>query len=206
MQSQVASNDKSEKTIRYLSTVVASSVVIFLFSIFINRFVEIKISQDSYLMFHVFTEIASALISFSIFVVLFFTYDIFYRKYSLILANTFFITGLLDIFHMLTYNGMYSLFPENIQTPTYFWIFSRFILGIGLFIAYTTKKDSLSSVKKGYSIILGILVVGVVFLLSIIYVEQMPPLIIKGKGLTNTKIIWEYVITTIFILNYSYNF
>ena len=38
MQSQVASNDKSEKTIRYLSTVVASSVVIFLFSIFINRF------------------------------------------------------------------------------------------------------------------------------------------------------------------------
>jgi len=201
MQSQVASNDKSEKTIRYLSTVVASSVVIFLFSIFINRFVEIKISQDSYLMFHVFTEIASALISFSIFVVLFFTYDIFYRKYSLILANTFFITGLLDIFHMLTYNGMYSLFPENIQTPTYFWIFSRFILGIGLFIAYTTKKDSLSSVKKGYSIILGILVVGVVFLLSIIYVEQMPPLIIKGKGLTNTKIIWEYVITTIFIID-----
>ena len=76
MQSQVASNDKSEKTIRYLSTVVASSVVIFLFSIFINRFVEIKISQDSYLMFHVFTEIASALISFSIFVVLFFTYDL----------------------------------------------------------------------------------------------------------------------------------
>lgn len=192
---------KYDKMISYLSVLIISSISFFMFSIFINNFMQITISKDLYLTFHVFLEIASALVALSIFIVLFFTYDIFHRKYSLILANTFFITGVLDIFHMLTYKGMYNLFPQSIQTPTYFWIYSRFVLGIGLFISYVTKKNAITSVKKGYSLFIGTLIVFFIFFLSSIYVDYMPKLIIPGSGLTNTKIISEYLITAIFVID-----
>ena len=192
---------KYDKMISYLSVLIISSISFFMFSIFINNFMQITISKDLYLTFHVFLEIASALVALSIFIVLFFTYDIFHRKYSLILANTFFITGVLDIFHMLTYKGMYNLFPQSIQTPTYFWIYSRFVLGIGLFISYVTKKNAITSVKKGYSLFIGTLIVFFIFFLSSIYVDYMPKLIIPRSGLTNTKIISEYLITAIFVID-----
>lgn len=202
MQSQTSiTKDRYEHPFRFLMLVITGGIIFLLFSIYINDYIDINLSANTYLIFHIFIELTSAIIALCIFIVLYFTYDIFYRRYALIIANTFFIVGVLDIFHLFTYKGMYNLFPENLQTPTYFWIFSRVILGLGLFLAYMTKKETISSLSKGYSLIISISIILFSIYLSVIFIDEMPLLLVLGQGLTNTKIYTEYAITAIFLVD-----
>lgn len=86
----------------YLAALFLSALIFFLAGVYINSFIHIEIPERIFLMFHVFAELISIVIAISIFVVLYFTFDLFKRKHYLILANTFLTVGIIDVFHTLT--------------------------------------------------------------------------------------------------------
>ena len=183
----------------YLGALFLSAMIFFLFGVYINSFVTIEIPQRIFLMFHVFAELISIVIAIAIFVVLYFTFDLFKRKHYLILANTFLIVGILDVFHTLTYKGMYDLFFSGLQTPTYFWILSRFILGAGLIWSFSIKKEKTTTMKKEEGLLVSAVLIITVFLMSITYVDYLPRLFIEGQGLTKFKVYSEYFIVTTYL-------
>lgn len=184
----------------YLGTIFISSFFIVYISIILHRVFNITIPSDSFLIFHIFSELISVFIAVSIFVVLFFTFDIFKKKHHLILANTFFIVGVLDTFHTLTYDGMYNMFGTDVQTPTYFWMFARAIFGLGILWSFCTPKGKLTGFRKDLSLIISIIIASFFIFLSISYTHILPVLLVKGVGLTSIKISMEYAIIVSYIL------
>lgn len=184
----------------YLGTIFISSFFIVYISIILNNIFNISVSVNSFLIFHIFAELLSILVSTSIFMVLFFTFDIFKKKHHLILANTFFLVGFLDIFHTLTYDGMYNLFSVDVQTPTYFWIFARAVFGIGIMWSFCTPKEKLTGFRKDLGLVISIIIASFLTFLSISYTHMLPVLLVKGVGLTSIKIYMEYAIIFSYVL------
>ena len=184
----------------YLAALFLSALIFFLAGVYINSFIHIEIPERIFLMFHVFAELISIVIAISIFVVLYFTFDLFKRKHYLILANTFLTVGIIDVFHTLTYKGMYNLFFTGIQTPTYFWLLSRVILGAGLIWSFSTKKERITKMKKEEGLIVSAVLITTVFLMSITFVDYLPRLFIEGQGLTKLKVYSEYFIVATYLI------
>jgi len=101
----------------------------------------------------------------------------------------------LDTLHALAYTGMGVFQGYDSNLPTQIWIFTRYIESISLaaatFIIY--KKINTSFIFLGYSVTV------IIFLLSIFYWKIFPASYIEGTGLTQFKIISEYIISAILV-------
>lgn len=197
--------NKLNLKINALSLKIISTIIICTFIITFVRFshfFNIALDKHLFLVLHTVLEILSVLVSFSIFLALYNMYDFTSSIRNVIFANTFFIVGLLDIMHLLSYNGMPMFLTENLpQKPTAFWIFARIIMTIGVLLGSIFKKETKFIINKRYfllgdivfTIILGYLVVYDNFIIPTFFDEE--------TGLTTIKIILEYIIILILIMS-----
>ncbi len=151
-------------------------------------------SLSSYLLFHTLIELFSIVVSFAIFVVAWNTRRVQENHYLFFLGIALLFTGFLELLHTLAYKGL-GVFPgHDANLPTQLWIAFRYLLG-GSFLSapfFIKRRLYLPNVTAGYAAITAVLT-GTIFL------GLFPDCFIEGRGLTQFKIVSEYIIILLFL-------
>ncbi len=152
------------------------------------------ISRDNYLLFHVLAEMFSIVVAWAVFIVFWNTRKIGENTYFLFIGIAFLFVGLIDLVHMLAYEGMRVLPGFGANTATQLWITARSIQAVSLFIApfYIGRKIRARIVFLSYFAVVT-LVLSSIFIWGI-----FPVCFVDGVGLTPFKKVAEYVICLFF--------
>ncbi|TGM45285.1 MASE3 domain-containing protein [Leptospira vanthielii] len=156
-----------------------------------------------FLVFHNVTEIFSVIVSFSIFGLGYYSYSQSRNAHTLFLGVGFLAVGLIDFMHALGYTGMPDFItPNSGNKSSQFWIISRMITALVLFVAiYIKPNEKYKWAKSNLLLFFTFLLVGVVFLLVIFYNDWIPKTYEQGKGLTPFKKNAEYAIIILLFLS-----
>ena len=151
------------------------------------------ISFHNFLLFHCLAEIFSVIIAFTIFVVAWNTRHITDSSYLLFLGIAYFFIGLLDLTHTLAYKGM-NIFPsDSANLPTQLWIASRYLEAGSLALAPLFLTRPL----KPHQTLLTYAGICALILLSLFVWPVFPDCFLPQTGLTDFKIVSEYIIVLI---------
>ncbi|PQQ67025.1 MASE3 domain-containing protein [Acetivibrio saccincola] len=206
-------SDIHTKYKHYIITIITGAAAYALLEIaglFEEEFERIM-SIANYLTWHYLFEFISILVSFSVFVVSYYTYDQTRNLRTVFLGSVFFTIGMIDMFHTLSFKGMPDFFIENVSAnrATTFWILGRLISAIGFLIATIIPPKRKSKIRKEIFLIIPMAIS--VFLLNVVtyHPDFFPPMFIEEYGLTKYKIYSEYLIVILFavvalILIYEY--
>jgi len=160
------------------------------------------VSTVNYLLFHGLVELASIVVAFTIFVIVWNTRRTITNTFFLVIGISFLFTGSIDLVHMLAYKGM-GVFPGNsADLPTQLWIAARYFQCIAFLAATLLIGKSITKERKyDAGIIFSVCTAAFCFLLASIFLWQnFPHCFIDGTGLTPFKIASEYVISAILVL------
>lgn len=153
-----------------------------------------------YLPLHIIFEIASSGVAFLIFVVGWLSFQRSAPASVLLIAVTFLGVSLLDIGHLLSYDGMPALVtPSGPEKAIQFWLAARLLAAIGLALAIIVPWQHLEARAS----IRGLLLAGVLSLVAVIFAvilfapERLPATFNPATGLTPFKVITEYTVVVI---------
>ncbi|TGL85256.1 histidine kinase [Leptospira congkakensis] len=157
-----------------------------------------------FLVFHNITEIFSVIVSFSIFGLGYYSYSQSGNANTLFLGLGFLVVGSIDFMHTLGYTGMPDFItPNSGNKSSQFWIFSRLITAIVLFVAiYIKPNRKYKLIRENLLVWFALLLVLVIFLLVIVFPDWIPKTYEQGKGLTSFKKNAEYAIIGILFLSF----
>ncbi len=155
----------------------------------------IGLAQYSYLMFHTVAELFAIVISFLIFAFAWSTRSFAKNAFLLFLACGYFWVGSLDLFHAFVYKGMNVFVEGSGNLSTQFWISARGFEAAILLIAPVVAARRLN----GYFLVaaFGAVAAG---LTTLIIAGWFPTTFVEGTGLTDFKIISEYLIDIVLAL------
>lgn len=156
----------------------------------------------TYLTWHNLFEIMAIIACMAISLVAYFTYNQTGRLRTILLGSMLFSSGILDIFHMLSFKGMPAFFIENTSAnrATTFWIAARLISSAAFLIASLLTDDKKSTIKKNYFMGAALLLSLAVFIMATWFPSYLPAMYIEGIGLTLTKKLLEYFIMLMLII------
>ncbi|PWB50701.1 MAG: hypothetical protein C3F06_11575 [Candidatus Methanoperedenaceae archaeon] len=183
--------------------------MIFLFSLFsfllVNLFPALfyrTVNVPSYLVFHNIVEFFSIIVSLSIAIIGWNTYDKSKHWQTLLISCSFLSIGLIDFMHTLSFPGMPDFItPSSTNKSILFWISGRFLFAASMLASiYFVNGHQSWKLNKNY-ILAGALAVPATLFISVIYFQPYLPLMfVEGKGLTLFKITAEYIIIGLLIL------
>ncbi|MFO7797845.1 MAG: MASE3 domain-containing protein [Promethearchaeati archaeon] len=154
------------------------------------------ISAYNFLLFHVITELFSIVIAISIFIIGWntrnFTESSFFIRYGI---ASFFI-AFIDLLHTLSYEGMNIFVGYDANLPTQLWILARYMQSISFIIALIPYKF-----EGNYTNLLICYAVVTLIMLFLIFYGYFPDCFISASGLTNFKIISEYIIILFLLIS-----
>ncbi|MFX0034642.1 MAG: MASE3 domain-containing protein [Candidatus Hermodarchaeota archaeon] len=173
---------KKEIPRRYQSK---SSIIVFtliLFFIYLTNFY-------SFLLFHTIAELFSVVIAFGIFVIGWNTRKNIESSIFLVLGVSLLYIGSIDLIHTLAYRGMNIIEGYNANLPTQLWIAARYLQAGSFLMAFLLmhKKVNPNHLLIGYTVVTTLLLI-------LIFARVFPVCYIEGIGLTEFKIISEYII------------
>lgn len=157
------------------------------------------LGKDLFLSYHTLLEFVSIVISYILFTITYYTYSRNHRVRLLVFFSVFFITGTIDFFHTMSYNGMPFFFiPSSMPKAATFWMTSRLILAFGLLISGCIPYNLKSNLQRKYFLAASIgITIGLCYMIAF-RIDLFPPLFIAGQGLTPLKILLEYVVMFLF--------
>ena len=147
-------------------------------------------SSYNYLLFHVLAEGFSIVVAFSIFMLVWNTRQFIENGYLQFLGIAYLFIGGLDGIHTLAYKGM-LIFPDyDADLPTQLWIAARYIQSLSFLIAplFLRKKFRFTLFFWSYAAVMTLLTVA-------IFTGMFPDCFVEGVGLTQFKIVSEYLIS-----------
>ncbi|SDY65628.1 Serine phosphatase RsbU, regulator of sigma subunit [Proteiniborus ethanoligenes] len=148
---------------------------------------------------HIVLEFLGILLFFMTYTITYYTFNKNMRLRLLVYSSTFFITGSVSFFHTMSYKGMPSFFTESsAPKATIFWMISRLVLAIGLFIAAAIPVDKKTNLKREYFLGGSIVATLAIFYIGTYKQDLLPPMFIDGQGLTPLKIYLEYFVMILF--------
>lgn len=164
-------------------------LIIFLTGIYATQFY-------SYLLFHVFAELLSIIIGINVFVIAWNARKNIDNFFYIGLGISALFVSLIDLIHTLAYKGMNIFLGYDANLPTQLWIGARYLQAVSLFISLILmiKPININILFTGYLIFASILV-------FLIFLGFFPNCYIEGQGLTQFKIISEYIIILLFIIS-----
>ena len=157
------------------------------------------LSSYDYLIFHVIVEFFSIVIAFAIFTIAWNTKHITENSYFLFIGITFVFVAILDLFHMLSYNGMNIFSPEQFpgaNLATQLWLATRYLFAVSLLLPllFIRSKVKENTILAAYTIVTGLLFA------SILVWQNFPLAYIAGTGLTMFKVASEFAISGIILV------
>jgi PAS domain S-box-containing protein len=155
-------------------------------------------SLVNYLLFHAIVELFSIVVGYTIFVISWNSKRHLKNPYLLFIGIAFLSISLLDLVHVLAYQGM-PIFTDYPYYANQLWIAARYLeaitLGLGFLYVGGKRQFFPSHVLGGYSL------VTVLLLASIFFWKIFPVCFIEGQGLTPFKKISEYIICSILLVD-----
>ncbi|MDD2397424.1 MAG: MASE3 domain-containing protein, partial [Tissierellia bacterium] len=194
---------KKNKYIEIIFVVIFSLLFFIAAAFYNNVFTEIM-SVATYLTWHNLFEFLSIIASFSIFIVTYYIYEESGNLRSMMLACAFFSMAFIDTFHTLSFKGMADFFVANLTAnrATTFWILSRLIGSTGFLISALIPEYKTTNLNK-WVFIIPISILVICLLIIVTYAaEFFPVMYIENYGLTNTKIVLEYIVVIIMIITF----
>lgn len=154
-------------------------------------------SLYSYLLFHTITEVFSVIVMGSIFALAWNARRWMENDYFLFIGIAFLFVGLIDFVHTLAFRGMDIFQGYDANLPTQLWILARYIQSLALLIApiWLHRRLPTGAIFTVLLIISGVA-------LGLIFTNNFPACYVEGVGLTEFKIISEYIIITILVGSY----
>ncbi|MCX6692927.1 MAG: ATP-binding protein [Methanoregula sp.] len=152
------------------------------------------VSTMNYLLFHSLVELASIIVCFTIFVIVWNTRDKIDNGYFIVVGLAFFFIGAIDLFHTLAYKGMGVFLETAGGLQTQLWIAARYLQAFTLLAApfFIRRKVRTAPLLVIYS-------AATALLLWMIFAGMFPACFIEGQGLTPFKITSEYIISILLI-------
>lgn len=156
-------------------------------------------NPKNHLSFHILFEIISISIAFAIAMqgLMIFTHTL--SRHRLFIGALFYCLATIDILHVLSYNGMpFFLMENSVLMPTWFWIVSRFILSIGLFVILLPKDKPIARKYRFYVFSLSSIITLGIAIVVYGFGDYLPTLVIEGQGVTLLKKQLEYILSFLF--------
>jgi diguanylate cyclase (GGDEF)-like protein/PAS domain S-box-containing protein len=150
-------------------------------------------SLYNYLLFHTLVEVFIVIVMSSIFFLAWNTRSWMEDNFFLFIGIAFLFVGLIELVHTLAYKGMNIFDGYDANLPTQLWILARYMLSVSLLIAPVWLKKRLPV----WPVISGYLILTIVSL-WMVFSGHFPTCYVEGAGLTNFKIVSEYIIILIF--------
>ena len=154
--------------------------------------------QYNYLLFHSIVETFSICIAFTVFMITFNSSKYLVSHFFLMIGVTYLFIGIMDLFHMLSYQGM-SVFKDYDFYANQMWIGTRYFESVTMLVAFilvgSKKKASIYLLMGIYSVVTAGL------LMSVFVLKIFPICFVKGVGQTHFKIWSEYVICLFLLLS-----
>lgn len=148
---------------------------------------------------HMFMEMFSIIVSIMVFTIVYSARQQDRPNNLILLASAFFIIGLLDFAHTLSYAGMPDFVtPGNANKSLYFWLIARFIMAITLLITAFQLWKGLTFNINRYGLVFVMLVITAgIYWVGLYRIDIFPVTFIPGEGLTPFKVMAEYGIVII---------
>ncbi|MBF0428471.1 MAG: PAS domain-containing sensor histidine kinase, partial [Magnetococcales bacterium] len=150
-------------------------------------------ASKNYLLFHSLVEIFSVVIGFGFFVVVWNGRRFLDNHFLLFLGIAFLFISGLDLMHTLVYKGMSVLEDRNTNYPPQLWIAARYMEAISFLLAFLF----LDRFMRESWVILAFACLTFFILAAIFLWKIFPTCHVEGVGLTQFKIVSEYVISCI---------
>lgn len=187
---------EAKKPYILLSSILVFSFVFFGIAIRIQSLFSELVSDAEYLTWHNIFEGAAILVSFTIFVITYYTYNLTNRFRAILFGALFLTVGLIDFFHMFSFKGMPPFFVENVTAnrATTFWVAARLIASLGFVLLSFISPDIKVIFNKRFYLIPSLFLSIAIFITVTYFPGLYPPMFLEGKGLTEIKKNLEYVI------------
>lgn len=154
----------------------------------------IYIGIKNYLLFHGIVELSSIIVAFSCMIIALGNHKISKNSFLIFIGIACSFVGCFDMVHTFAYKGMNILAGDTTNRATQFWIIARYMESISFLLAFLFINKSV----KPKTLFIPYTVLSITLLLSVSYFDIFPDCYITGTGLTNFKIISEYLISLIF--------
>jgi len=155
-------------------------------------------SLYNYLLFHSLAEIFSILVAGSMFMIAWNSKKYIENSYLIFIAIAYLFIGFLDLLHTLSFKGM-QIFTDYDFYANQLWIGARGLESLTLLVAFlflrSEKKVWPEMLFAVYAIISALLVA------SVFWWKIFPICFVEGKGQTDFKIISEYIICLILVID-----
>lgn len=149
---------------------------------------------------HIAAETFAIVVAMLIFAVTWNAYEEGRATNTLILASGFFVIGLLDFGHLLSFKGMPDFVtPSDPEKAIQFWLAGRLVSALLLLAVSLMPWYPLSNPRSRYALLAASFLVTASFYWLVLFHQQdLPHTFIEGSGLTPLKIGSEYVVIAIF--------
>lgn len=180
---------------------LAFSLLIFISAYILRDLYALTIGPEEFLLFHTVLEILSILVSFTIFLLAYYTYDYTKSLRSSLSGSLFLSVSIIDLFHLLSYKGMPWFVIDNFAAnrTTTFWVAARLIAAIGFCILSKTPIKSKSRAKKSRFFLPPVLLSLIIFVIATYFPNIYPQMYIEGYGPSIAKKFLEIAIIVIMI-------
>lgn len=162
----------------------------------------IIISRVNYLLFHTLVEIFSILVAGGIFAFTWNTRKISYNTCLIFLGIAYLGVAALDLFHFLTFPGIFIIKTASTNTSAQLWVSARFLEALSLFLAPFFLTRSLDA-RLAIGLVLGF---AALVLSTVLIWPVFPRCYLPGQGLTFFKIGMEWAICGLLFIALIYFF
>ena len=153
---------------------------------------------SNYLLFHSVAELISICIAVTVTLITISCWSDIRNEYLRIIGLSYIFIAVLDLLHTLSYTGMNIFVDYNYYAPQ-FWIASRYMESVSILIGFGATIFNIKPNMRTATI--SYFVITVALTLSIIKYKIFPVCFVAGQGLTTFKIISEYVIVCILLID-----
>jgi len=156
----------------------------------------VLLSNYNYLLFHFTIELATAIIGYFMLIIIVNTSKFSKNNDYIFLGIAYAFIGNIDLLHALAFKGM-NIFPAaSPNTATQLWIIARYTQSITILLLFKFKGKSVKT-----SAIVAVYLGLVIYSLAVIKYSNLFPLCyMDSVGLTEFKIISEYIICIILLI------
>lgn len=155
------------------------------------------VSHQNFLFFHTIVELCSLGVVIAVFLLVWNARRFFNNATYALIAIGLLAAGSIDLLHTLSYKGLGVIHANGANTPTQFWIAARYLQALTLLTAPWLLRRRLT--ERAFTAVLAGFFLLTAGLIAAVMNGYFPDCYLPAEGLTQFKIISEYVIAAMLI-------
>ncbi|MBI2952921.1 MAG: hypothetical protein HYY30_01300 [Chloroflexi bacterium] len=190
------------ESLRPVFLVGLASALVLALVVALRPLLYVVFSTDVYLPTHSFAEVASIVVSFSIFAVYWNASREARDAQGLFIGTAFLAVAIIDTMHTLSFPGMPDFVtPSSVDKGILYWLPARIWAALALLAAGLIDPQSQNPfIQRKPLLALNLAVPAMVFVAVSFFDPYIPPMFIPGQGLTPLKVELEYLVVVLSVI------